>query len=738
MFEELLNPSNYFLNPYAIPTLLVGVLILSIGFFVLRQNKNSIINIAFFYKCLAMGFWLFSISFVYSSNKQELAIKLYRNFTFLGVVNIMPSVMFFTMAWSGELRYKKSFVVMNYLVSLLVYVLAITTDKLILPHQMRKYFWGYYPIYTFWMAPYLIFFLAQFIISTRGLYSAYSFEKIPIKKIQKRMVFIALLIAVSASADFLPKFFWLAMYPYGYISMFIYISLVAYSIVRYKAFDIETVIHKTIMWLVTFSFIIIPIFLFYKWIFPQIRESNALQAWFWSLSLLLAAFYLRAIQPKIDHLFQRRRSNLEEIAHRFAEDLVQLKGLSQLIPRLEDVISETLYSQQVSIFIYDEKTGTYKLKNRLKKSDAIAELKADNAFLIWLSKNNKLAYKEFADIDPAYALMKEKAEDYFNTTGSTVVIPLVLNEKLLGIINLGRKSNFRPYSAMDFYFLNTLKNQSAIAISNSLLYENMEDQVRQRTKELLQAQKQLIQVEKLATVGTLAGGVAHEINNPLTAILTNVQMLLALGNTLDADSQESLQLIEEATKRCRTIVQKLMTYAKKPLEPAELTKINLLNVVNNVVTFLGYQLEQENIKLVSEGQEDKYWVIGDKNELEQVLTNLILNAKDAMNNIKKGGAVYITVSRAQDWIILEVRDEGCGIPQEIISKIFDPFFSTKDVGKGTGLGLSICQSIIEKHNGLISVHSEVNKGSVFTVKLPKVREMSQVAAFMNGESRGEF
>ena len=120
------------------------------------------------------------------------------------------------------------------------------------------------------------------------------------------------------------------------------------------------------------------------------------------------------------------------------------------------------------------------------------------------------------------------------------------------------------------------------------------------------------------------------------------------------------------------------------------------------------------------------------------MTNLILNAKDAMNNIKKGGAVYITVSRAQDWIILEVRDEGCGIPQEIISKIFDPFFSTKDVGKGTGLGLSICQSIIEKHNGLISVHSEVNKGSVFTVKLPKVREMSQVAAFMNGESRGEF
>lgn len=733
MFEELLNPSNYFLNPYAIPTFLVGALMLSIGLFVLRQNKNSIINIAFFYKCLAMGFWLFSIFFVYSSNKQELAIKLYRNFTFLGVVNIMPSVMFFTMAWSGELRHKKLFVVMNYLVSLLVYILAITTDKLILPYQMRKYFWGYYPIYTFWVAPYLIFFFAQFIISIRSLYSAYRFEKIPIKKIQKRMVFIALLIAVSASADFLPKFFKCAIYPYGYISMFIYISLVAYSIVRYRAFDIETVIHKTIIWLFTFSFIIIPIFLLHKWIFPQIRESNFLQVWFWSLSFLLTAFYLRAIQPKIDHLFQRRRSNLTEIAHRFAEDLVHLKGPSQLIPRLEDVISDTLYSRQISIFIYDEKTGTYKLQNRLKKSDAIAELKADNAFLVWLTKNNKLAYKEFVDIDPAYALMREKAEDYFNITGSTVVIPLVLNEKLLGIINLGRKSNLRPYSAMDFYFLNTLKNQSAIAISNSLLYENMEDQVRERTKELVQAQKQLIQVEKLATVGTLAGGVAHEINNPLTAVLTNVQMLLASDTIKDSSDRESLELIEEASKRCRTIVQKLMAYAKKPLETSEVSTVNLRNVVHNVMSFIGFQLEQDNIKIITDAREDVYPVMGNANELEQVVTNIILNAKDAIRQIKKDGTIKISFSENQDWIRLEIQDEGPGIPKEIIPKIFDPFFTTKDVGKGLGLGLSICQVIIEKHGGLITVRPEPDKGSIFTVQIPRARIESAAVTEIGSE-----
>ena len=133
MFEQLFNPANYFFNPYAIPTLFVSIFILSIGVFVLSQNKNSIINRAFFCKCFAMGFWLFSIFFVYSSNRPDIANKLYRYFTFLGVVNIMPSIMFFTMAWSGEFKRKKLFVALNYLVSLIVYILVVATDKLILP-----------------------------------------------------------------------------------------------------------------------------------------------------------------------------------------------------------------------------------------------------------------------------------------------------------------------------------------------------------------------------------------------------------------------------------------------------------------------------------------------------------------------------------------------------------------------------------------------------------------------------
>lgn len=724
MFKQVIDTSNYFFNPYAIPVMLVSVLILSIGLFVLKQNKRSIVNIAFFYECLSTGLWLFAISFVYLSRIQELSMFLYRYFTFLGVVNIMPSLILFVLSWSDEIRAKKHIFIFNLSISLMFYVLAITTDKIV-SYNTRTYFWGFYPIYGPWAKYFIIIFFFQSIYGYTRLYLAYKSEKIPIKKRQIMTIFVGTILAFFASTDFIPKFFNISLYPGGYIFMFIFISLVAYSIVRYRAFDIETVIHKTVMWLFTFSFIIIPVSLLYRWVLPYIRESKLLETGFWIIGFLLLAIYLRAIQPKIDHFFQRRQSNLERISNRFTEELVHLKGLNQLIQRIEDTITDTLYPQRTDIFIYNEAGGNYELANPTSPRE-ITELKGEEPFLRWLAKNNKIAYREFIDIDPAYALIREKAKDYFNLTETIVTIPLVLNEKLLGIINLDKKANLRHYTAADFQFLTMLKNQSTIAISNSLLYENIEEQVRQRTKELLGVQKQLIQAEKLATVGTLAGGVAHEINNPLTAILTNVQMLLASNPADAALDRESLELIEEATKRCRTIVQKLMAYAKKPLETSEVSEVDLLSVLKNVIAFLKYQLEQENIRIITDAKEEAYPVTGNHNELEQVVTNIILNARDAIKQTKKSGAISVSLLKDDDWVKIKIQDEGIGIPQEIISKVFDPFFTTKDVGKGTGLGLSICQAIVEKHNGLITVKSEVNKGSIFTVQLPKTKETSVI------------
>jgi C4-dicarboxylate-specific signal transduction histidine kinase len=328
-----------------------------------------------------------------------------------------------------------------------------------------------------------------------------------------------------------------------------------------------------------------------------------------------------------------------------------------------------------------------------------------------------IVYKDIIDIDPQYEPIRNYASHYFNETDSILAVPLVIDKKLLGVINLSKKSSLKHYSDYDLHFLQRLKNEATIALSNALLYGRVEEEVHIRTNELIHTQKQLIQAEKLATVGTLAGGVAHEINNPLAAILTNAQML-----SMDAtreDEKESLKLIEDAAKRCRSIVQKLMVYSRKPQGSREVGDVDLEKVLNNSVSLLNYQLSQDNIKLNTIFKNKPFIIKGSQNELEQVLTNLILNAKDAIKHRKKSGNIDISMSREDGKIIIRVKDDGTGIPKEHINKIFDPFYTTKDVGKGTGLGLSICQSIIEEHKGSIAAESEEGKGSTFTVVLPE-------------------
>jgi len=309
---------------------------------------------------------------------------------------------------------------------------------------------------------------------------------------------------------------------------------------------------------------------------------------------------------------------------------------------------------------------------------------------------------------------------------AAVIVPGFLKNKLLGFLVLGNKRSGRFYTQEDLNTFSVLANQAALAIENASLYESMEEQVRQRTRELVEVQKQLIQAEKLATVGTLAGGVAHEINNPLTAILTNAQMLLTSDDIRNAQDKESLQLIEEATQRCRNIVKKMMTYARKPLETAEISEVDLKNVAGKAVSFLSYQMEQDNIKIDIEMKKDTYIVMGNHNELEQVVTNLLLNARDAVKRIKKTGMIHISLSKNSNWIKVQIKDEGAGMSKETISRIFDPFFTTKEVGKGLGLGLPICQAIVERYNGMITLESEPNKGSIFTVQFPKAKQKVKV------------
>jgi len=238
-------------------------------------------------------------------------------------------------------------------------------------------------------------------------------------------------------------------------------------------------------------------------------------------------------------------------------------------------------------------------------------------------------------------------------------------------------------------------------------------------------QAQFYQAEKMATVGALAAGVAHEINNPLTAINGFAEGLRRrLGRIHDQvdedlynDFKEYTDTIINECLRCRDIVRTLLTFSR-PIA-SSLCPVNLNDCINDTLFILKHHFkEQHNILVKIELHDELPLIMGDESQLKQVIINLLTNALDASG---EGGTILIkTFPDENGGAGLIVEDSGCGIPSELQGKLFEPFFTTKPVGKGIGIGLSTCYTIVKNHNGQISMNSEVGKGTTFCIRIPGI------------------
>jgi two-component system NtrC family sensor kinase len=227
--------------------------------------------------------------------------------------------------------------------------------------------------------------------------------------------------------------------------------------------------------------------------------------------------------------------------------------------------------------------------------------------------------------------------------------------------------------------------------------------------------QQIMKTERLATLGQLAAGVAHEINNPLGTISLYAQMILdELGKDNDS-CRENLAVVMKQTNRAGRIVRDLLEYARQA-EP-EMKALNINEVLKKSIAITTHPAELQNVNVTMNLAPELPNSQGDSAKLEQVFVNIIINALQAM---PKGGELTVSTRPAEDkkFIEIEISDTGCGISHENQGKLFDPFFSTKSTGEGTGLGLSVSLGIVEKHNGTIDVESNVGEVSIFIVRLP--------------------
>ncbi|MBN1824349.1 MAG: response regulator [Endomicrobiales bacterium] len=392
-----------------------------------------------------------------------------------------------------------------------------------------------------------------------------------------------------------------------------------------------------------------------------------------------------------------------------------------LLPTLISISLQILKADDVSIILlnndgepeiaashgieddYSTKLRLLLAKNILQKLEKTPE--KENVFLLGPLEKNP----EFAKID-------EKKQ-----IKSGLVCPLISKTKITGIVCAARTKNEIPFNFSDQRYANIFASQISQAVENAQLYKELEHKIKALNEayaKLSTTQKELVQSEKLAAIGQLSAGVAHEINNPLTIVIGLTELQLEDMDLAD-EKKADLISIKQQAERCRNIILNLMQFAQK--NETEKKSVQINELILKTLELYEFNLQKAKISVSKEFSPNLPLTTVNPYQIQQVFLNIFNNAQDALKKTKSP-KLSIKTEFKDNKIMAHITDNGCGIPSSRISKIFDPFFTTKEVGKGVGLGLSIAYGIIKEHNGEIRAESKEGEGSTFAVELPVVSE----------------
>ena len=317
--------------------------------------------------------------------------------------------------------------------------------------------------------------------------------------------------------------------------------------------------------------------------------------------------------------------------------------------------------------------------------------------------------------EPSLRALRQRDEQI----SSAIAVPLRIEDRIVGTLNVNESHRMKEFGQEDVRALKLFADQAALALEKAQLYRDSQRQLEKLLSvldELSRTQAQLVHSEKLASLGVLAGGVAHEINNPLMVILGRTELTL-MDEGIVSEARENLDTIRQETERIADIVHSLLTFSRKSRQE-KIEDISVNDVLERTLMLSEHQLTLGNVRVTKELDLDLPEIRTNPGQLQQVFMNLIINAHHAMPD---GGELTIRTSALpEDRVFIEIEDTGCGISPESLDRVFDPFFTTKEEGKGTGLGLSVSRNIVESQGGNIGVQSTVGVGTVFRVVLPQV------------------
>jgi signal transduction histidine kinase len=322
---------------------------------------------------------------------------------------------------------------------------------------------------------------------------------------------------------------------------------------------------------------------------------------------------------------------------------------------------------------------------------------------------------------------------------SYACLPISTGNKLMGILTICSLSK-QAFDQDHLEMMLSVATLAASAIQRAQLFQKLDEEKRRleeanaeinklntdletKIEDLKAAQDQIIRTEKLAVAGRLAAGVAHEVNNPTGIIINRIECLQseAKEKGISDDLINDLSTISKYAHKISKIVEDLSIFSRTTYSESESTRIDINDVLEDVFFLIEQKLKDKKIRLIKKLHPESLYVLGDPGRLEQVFINIIDNAIHAISD---KGSITVTTGAGKKFIRTRITDSGHGIPEEQLNKIYDPFFTTKEVGKGTGLGLPISQAIIADYNASIRVDSRINEGTTFTITFPKAAELN--------------
>jgi signal transduction histidine kinase len=426
----------------------------------------------------------------------------------------------------------------------------------------------------------------------------------------------------------------------------------------------------------------------------------------------------------------KERKRLESII-RITERVHSFKSLQDVYSAIIDSAVELENVDMVMIYLVDEERKEAVLKawrnvpeDYLRRASRIAYPRGSTWKVINTGKvlNIPDAQKD-PDIGPA-----GRDLGHHGVLG----VPVFSDGKVIGVIWF---LSYREceFSEDEVKFLSILGTQVAIAISKAKMIEDLMEYARM----LESTREQLIQAEKMASLGRLTSGIAHEINNPLTPILGYCEFLLSRVDLDEEKRRKYLEFIYECARRIDRIVKGLLSYSRG--SKLEVEPVDVNSVVERVLRFREYQLNLADIEVIRDLGSGLPLVMANPTQLEQVFLNIVLNAEHALG-LKDGRRRLVVRTGVRDGGVVEVifSDNGPGMSKEVVDKVFEPFFTTKSGGEGSGLGLFIVYEVIRRHGGRVRVESEEGRGATFVVELPCVKGGVSTGKGENlGKDRGE-